>query len=71
MSIQSTPCLQCSAHLEPAVTAVSPRMTPDGWPFASVDPFPGAEKDPIQGASHLKELYLRVEPDYEGRCASR
>ncbi|EKM50486.1 uncharacterized protein PHACADRAFT_200431 [Phanerochaete carnosa HHB-10118-sp] len=49
------------------VTAVSPRMDANGWPFANVDPFPGADLDPLHGASHLKELYLRVQPDYEGR----
>ncbi|EPT05681.1 hypothetical protein FOMPIDRAFT_127425 [Fomitopsis schrenkii] len=49
------------------VTVVSPRMDEHGWPFANIDPFPGADKDPLYGADHLKDVYLRVSPDYEGR----
>lgn len=48
-------------------TVVSPRMDEHGWPFANIDPFPGAEKDPLYGADHLKDVYLRVSPDYKGR----
>ena len=51
----------------PAVSAVSPRMDKDGWPFAKVDPFPGVDDDPLHGASHLKELYFHAQPDYAGR----
>ncbi|KLO09833.1 glutathione S-transferase [Schizopora paradoxa] len=50
-----------------SVTTVSPRMGKDGWPFAKVDPFPGAEDDPFHDSSHLKDVYLRAQPDYEGR----
>ena len=50
-----------------AVTVVSPRMGTNGWPFASVDPFPGAEVDPLYTAQHIKDLYLSVDPDYSGR----
>ena len=49
------------------VTVVSPRLDEHGWPFANIDSFPGAEKDPLYGADHLKDVYLRVSPDYEGR----
>ncbi|KAI0730093.1 glutathione S-transferase [Fomitopsis betulina] len=49
------------------VTVVSPRMDEHGWPFANIDPFPGADEDPVYGADHLKDVYLRVSPDYEGR----
>ena len=50
------------------VTIISPRFTPDGWPFAKVDPFPGAENDPLYGASYLKEIYYKADPNYSGRC---
>ena len=50
-----------------AVTIVSPRMGEDGWPFANIDPFPGAEVDPINNAEHIKDIYLKVEPGYSGR----
>jgi len=38
-----------------------------GWPFASADSFPGAETDPLYDSKHIKDLYLRYSPDYEGR----
>ena len=49
------------------MTIVSPHMGSQGWPFASVDDFPGAEKDPLYGSEHIKDLYLKVDPNYEGR----
>jgi glutathionyl-hydroquinone reductase len=42
-------------------------MGPDGWPFASADDFPGADKEPFYGFKHAKELYFKAEPDYSGR----
>lgn len=42
-------------------------MGAHGWPFGDVDQFPGAEADPIKGAQHLKDIYLEVQPDYDGR----
>jgi glutathionyl-hydroquinone reductase len=42
-------------------------MGANGWPFASVDAFPGAEADPLFGAEHVKDLYLRANPDYDRR----
>jgi len=42
-------------------------MDSNGWPFARVDPFPGAEDDPTYNAKHLKDVYLTVEPQYQGR----
>lgn len=50
-----------------AVTVVSPRMGTDGWPFADVDPFPAADTDPLNNAKHVKDLYFKVEPNFEGR----
>lgn len=49
------------------VTVVSPHMGSDGWPFASADSFPGAEEDPLHGSRHIRDLYLRAKPDFEGR----
>ncbi|PPQ67221.1 hypothetical protein CVT26_007294 [Gymnopilus dilepis] len=48
------------------VTIVSPKMDDQGWPFAQVSPFPGAEEDPLFKAEHVKELYLRADPNYGG-----
>ena len=54
-----------------AVTAVSPRMSPHGWPFAQVDPFPGADEDPLFHSEHLKDLYIKASPNYDGRSVLR
>jgi glutathionyl-hydroquinone reductase len=43
-------------------------MGSHGWPFAKVDSFPGAGDDPVMGAEHMKDIYLAVQPDYDGRC---
>jgi len=42
-------------------------MGEHGWPFAVSDAFPGAGDDPVLGAKHIKDIYLKVSPDYEGR----
>lgn len=52
-----------------AVTVVSPRMGESGWPFASVDPFPGADADLLYNAQHIKDLYAKADPNYAGRYA--
>ncbi|EAU85020.2 glutathione S-transferase Gst3 [Coprinopsis cinerea okayama7 len=49
------------------VTIVSPRLGANGWPFASVDEFPGAETDPLYNSQYVKELYLRANTAYTGR----
>ncbi|KAG7095436.1 hypothetical protein E1B28_006185 [Marasmius oreades] len=49
------------------VTVVSPRMDSDGWPFGSTDPFPGAEPDPFHDSKHVRDLYLRSNPEYSSR----
>ncbi|KAF9269614.1 glutathione S-transferase Gst3 [Marasmius fiardii PR-910] len=49
------------------VTVVSPRMDNSGWPFGSTDPFPGAEHDPFYDSKHVRDLYLRSDPEYSSR----
>lgn len=49
------------------VTAASPRADEHGWPFAKVDRFPDVEDDPLYGSEHIKDLYLKADPDYSGR----
>lgn len=46
-------------------------MGDEGWPFAVADEFPGADKDPNYDSKHVKDLYLRADPDYSGRCVYR
>lgn len=54
-----------------AVTVVSPHMGAQGWPFASVDKFAGADEDPLYGSAHVKDLYFKADPDYGGRFVLR
>jgi len=50
------------------VTVVSPHLGSDGWPFATADEFPEAEKDPLHPEfKYVKELYFRANPEYKGR----
>ncbi|KAA1472484.1 glutathione S-transferase [Dentipellis sp. KUC8613] len=49
------------------VTVVSPHMGEEGWPFAKLDKFPGADSDPLYDSDHVKDLYLRADPGYQGR----
>jgi glutathionyl-hydroquinone reductase len=53
-----------------AVTVTSPHLSEHGWPFASVHQFQAADEDPLYGAKHVSDLYLRADPNYGGRCVS-
>ena len=44
-------------------------MGVNGWAFANVDPFPAADEDHLYRSEHIKDLYLKVDPDYGGRFA--
>jgi putative glutathione S-transferase len=44
-----------------AATIVGPLMGDDGWPLRAEDP------DPIGGAQHLRDVYLRADRRYSGR----
>lgn len=47
------------------VTVLSPVLTSEGWAFGGD---PGAEADPLHGASHLHHLYTRADAGYTGRA---
>ena len=47
------------------VTVVNPRLSPQGWAFGG---HPGADADPLFGASYLHELYTRADPGFTGRA---
>lgn len=51
-----------------SVTVLDPRLTEKVWRFGG-DPraMAGAQADPLYGAEHLYELYLRAQPDYSGQ----
>ena len=48
------------------ITVVEPELTDQGWRFGNG--FPGAQSDPINGATYLHEIYTRAEPSYSGRA---
>lgn len=48
-----------------AVTVVNPALTDQGWSFGG---FPGADEDPLFGASYMHELYTRADPQFTGRA---
>ncbi|KAF8635372.1 hypothetical protein AX15_000377 [Amanita polypyramis BW_CC] len=50
-----------------SLSIVSPRLGTHGWPFASVDDYPGADVDPLHQSEYLKDLYFRANPDYNER----
>ncbi|KAG5650597.1 hypothetical protein H0H81_011698 [Sphagnurus paluster] len=55
---------------EIAVTVVSPRMGSLGWPFANVDDYPGTDVDSLNNAEHVKDIYFKVDPDFQGSFVS-
>ena len=47
------------------VSVVEPILSSEGWRFGD---YPGADRDTLNGASHLHELYTRADPTYTGRA---
>lgn len=47
------------------VTVLNPRLTPQGWQFGD---YPGADFDPLFGATYMHELYTRADPHFTGRA---
>lgn len=48
-----------------SVSVVEPVMTAQGWRFGDA---PGADRDTLNGATYLHEIYTRAAPDYSGRA---
>jgi len=48
-----------------SVSVVEPALTGQGWRFGD---FPGADRDELNGASYLHELYSRADPHFTGRA---
>ncbi len=47
------------------VTVVNPMLTEQGWAFGG---YPGADADPLFGATHMHEIYTRADPHFTGRA---
>ena len=47
-----------------SLSVVDPLMAEEGWEFSD---FPGSIPDTVNGASYLREVYAKAEPNYTGR----
>lgn len=47
-----------------SLSVVDPEMGEEGWAFSD---FPGSIPDGVNGVNYLRDIYLKVEPDYTGR----
>ncbi len=48
-----------------SVSVVEPALTDQGWRFGD---YPGANRDELNGATYLHELYSRADDDFTGRA---
>ena len=48
-----------------SVALVEPVMTDEGWRFGG---YPGADRDSVNGATYLHQIYTRADPHYTGRA---
>lgn len=48
-----------------SVSVVEPALTDFGWRFGD---FPGADRDTVNGATYLHEIYTKADPTYTGRA---
>ena len=52
-------------HEAVSVAIVEPALTDEGWRFGD---YPGADRDAINGATYLHEIYTRADPRFTGRA---
>lgn len=48
-----------------SVSVVEPALTDQGWRFGD---YPGADRDTLNGATYMHELYTRADPHFTGRA---
>jgi putative glutathione S-transferase len=48
-----------------SVSVVEPAMTDEGWRFGD---YPGADRDALNGATYMHEIYTRADPHHTGRA---
>ena len=51
-----------------SVSIVEPALTDQGWRFGD---YPGADRDTLNGATYLHEIYTRADPNFTGRATVR
>jgi len=48
-----------------SISVVEPALTDEGWRFGD---YPGADHDPLHGATYMHQVYTRADPVYTGRA---
>lgn len=48
-----------------SVSVVEPNLTDEGWRFGD---YPGSDRDDVNGATYLHEIYTRADPHFTGRA---
>jgi putative glutathione S-transferase len=48
-----------------SISVVEPALSPQGWRFGD---YPGSDRDTLNGATYLHELYTRADPHFTGRA---
>ena len=48
-----------------SVSVVEPMLTDQGWRFGD---YPGSDRDTLNGAAYLHEIYTRADPGFTGRA---
>ena len=48
-----------------SISAVDPTLSDQGWRFGD---YPGSDRDTVNGATYLHELYTRADPEINGRA---
>ena len=47
------------------ITVLEPTLSNQGWQFGD---YPGAQLDPLLGATYIHEIYTRADPAFSGRA---
>ena len=48
-----------------SLSVVEPALTDQGWRFGD---YPGSDRDDLNGATYIHELYTRADPSFTGRA---
>jgi glutathionyl-hydroquinone reductase len=51
-----------------SVSVVEPALTDEGWRFGNYPDYPGADRDVVNGATYLHEIYTRADSAVSGRA---
>ncbi|HEY0274654.1 MAG TPA: glutathione S-transferase C-terminal domain-containing protein [Paenirhodobacter sp.] len=55
----------CGVRVEISVSVVEPALSDQGWRFGD---YPGSDRDDLNGATYMHEIYTKSDPHYTGRA---